>query len=205
MGVGIPTRGSVAISMTMTGVMTVAMPLIAEFPVHPGDRRSSSCPHPRRRARGRKNAVGRAPGAGIRRDSRDSRALIVGLGSPPPHGAPGNVLHDRVPGRAIFGGGWPHPRMQRGPNANRIDLQHSARADDHVRLRVLPVEGARKLPDIAETGAAESAGVCERRAARHARTAVSAYRAPIIVDVLAVIDVVLMVVAMQRFRSKAVG
>ena len=31
MGVGIPTGGSVAISMTMTGVMTVAMPLIAEF------------------------------------------------------------------------------------------------------------------------------------------------------------------------------
>src|SRR5205085_1037161 len=54
----------------------------------------------------------------------------------------------------------PLPRHRHRAAANRIDVQRDRRADDHVRLRVLPVAWARCGAGDEVRGAGESARVC---------------------------------------------
>ena len=85
----------------------------------------------------------------------------VGLGGEFEELASGAIHGDLSADGAVLGGGRPVDGRERGPDANRLDVQHGAYADDDVRLRVLSVERARFVPVLKVCRADQSAGICE--------------------------------------------
>ena len=65
--------------------------------------------------------------------------------------------------------------MQHRADADRADVQPGDCAHDDVRLRLLSVEQAGGVSDFAVRRVDQSAGVCQRRLARHHRAAVPAH------------------------------
>ena len=101
--------------------------------------------------------------------------LVLGRGVQISIGYPVDFRRDDSAGRGFFRLRRTGSGMQHRSAAYRADVQHGHDADDFFRLHVLSVERAENFSDPAENRAHQSAGVCQRRIARDAGSAVSAF------------------------------
>ncbi len=166
--------GIMAISMVFTGVWAVAMPLIAEFQFT-------------REIEDRLLAPMEISWVAIEKIFAGAvQALISGLVVIPAAWLilrPGVELNLRSPLSfavvtvlvALFCRlRWSRLGMQCQPEPHRADVQHGSDSDDLLRLHLLSVERAAELSYPAKSCAGEPAGLCQRRTARRACSAVSA-------------------------------
>src|SRR5205823_1012738 len=144
--------------------------------VHAGDRGPAARSDDRRLAGGGKARRRRDPGARGGRRGGALGALDPGSGREPRFWATSTAGGGSAAGGGVLGGLGAGAGLQRGDDADWTDVQHGALSDDFLRLRVLPLERAEQFPAAPEAGAAQSAGLCERGAARNARAAISAHR-----------------------------
>ncbi|HEY2845267.1 MAG TPA: hypothetical protein VGJ09_16510 [Bryobacteraceae bacterium] len=165
--------GIIAISMTFTGVWAVAMPLIAEFQWT-------------REIEDRLLAPISVGWIAVEKIIAGMlQALVAGLVVIPLAWLvlrPGVQISIGTPltfavvysvGCRIFRLWWAGTRLQHQPAAYRPDVQHGDDADDLFRLYLLSLECAEHVPHSAKDRPRQSPGICQRRDAGYARSAVS--------------------------------
>ena len=171
--------GIIAISMVLSGVQAVAMPLIAEFQFTREIEDRLLAPMENDWLAVEKIVAGMI------------QALVSGLVVIPAawlvmgSGRESELRPSRWSSLAVCllvallsGAGRTDAGMQHRADADRPDVQPGGRAHDDVRLRVLPVERAARLSRAAIRRADQSAGVCQRRPARRAGSADPAHPDP---------------------------
>jgi hypothetical protein len=172
---GLLAPGLMGMSMLLTGLQAVAMPLIGEFLFTREIEDRLLAPMTIGWLAVEKLVAGVIQALIAGTAVVLSARLILGEGVGLSLGRPVLLAGGRDAGGGIFGGRGAGAGLHGRNDADRTDVQHGAFADDFLRLRVLSVERAEQLPAAAEAGAAESPGVRERGPARHTCAAVSAF------------------------------
>ncbi len=197
--------GIIGISMVMSGVWAVAMPLITEFQFTREIEDRLLAPIEIGWLAVEKIVAGHDPGAGGR-PGGDSLGLAGdGLGRQYQLPPPAPVRRHLPAGGAVFGRRRAGAGVQHRPDADRPDVQPGDRAHDDVRLRLLPWSALRNFPGL-QYAVLINPLVYASEGLRGALVP-QVPHIPIaaVFAALVAINLILLAVGMKKFYGKAIG
>ena len=166
--------GIIAISMVFSGIWSVAMPLIAEFQFTKEIEDRLLAPIEIEWLAVEKIVAGMVQALVAGFVVIPLASLIMGSGWQSVLSHPLLLVALARAGVVPRGGHGPDDGLLRGTDAGGTDVLAGGDADDHVRLRLLSLERAVEVPDPAEGGADQPAGLRQRGVSQRARPELSA-------------------------------